>query len=97
MSHPGPNELCPCGSGKKYKKCCRLLDEGRRTRSEVARSSRTLRDRNMALLGATADIFGLGRPLFRQRGKGGNSDKRCQCQYSSILSVDSSAFFGPRP
>ena len=18
----GPNELCPCGSGKKYKKCC---------------------------------------------------------------------------
>lgn len=19
---PGPNELCPCGSGKKYKKCC---------------------------------------------------------------------------
>lgn len=20
---PGPNDLCPCGSGKKYKKCCR--------------------------------------------------------------------------
>ena len=19
----GPNDLCPCGSGKKYKKCCR--------------------------------------------------------------------------
>lgn len=18
----GPNDLCPCGSGKKYKKCC---------------------------------------------------------------------------
>lgn len=23
----GRNELCPCGSGKKYKKCCGLLDE----------------------------------------------------------------------
>jgi hypothetical protein len=22
-----PNEPCPCGSGKKYKKCCRLIDE----------------------------------------------------------------------
>jgi hypothetical protein len=24
MSHPGRNETCPCGSGKKYKKCCEL-------------------------------------------------------------------------
>ncbi len=23
----GPNELCPCGSGKKYKKCCMLIEE----------------------------------------------------------------------
>ena len=23
-SHAGRNELCPCGSGKKYKKCCEL-------------------------------------------------------------------------
>jgi len=21
--NPGRNELCPCGSGKKFKKCCR--------------------------------------------------------------------------
>ncbi len=25
----GPNELCPCGSGKKYKKCCMLKDENK--------------------------------------------------------------------
>ena len=27
----GPNDPCPCGSGKKYKKCCRDKDiaEGR--------------------------------------------------------------------
>ena len=22
MKHPDPNDPCPCGSGKKYKKCC---------------------------------------------------------------------------
>ena len=24
MAHPGRNDACPCGSGKKYKKCCEL-------------------------------------------------------------------------
>jgi preprotein translocase subunit SecA len=23
---PGPNDPCPCGSGKKYKKCCALKE-----------------------------------------------------------------------
>ena len=23
----GPNEKCPCGSGKKYKKCCKYKDK----------------------------------------------------------------------
>ena len=22
-----PNDLCPCGSGKKYKKCCKLIGD----------------------------------------------------------------------
>ena len=26
MSKIGPNEPCPCGSNKKYKKCCRLKE-----------------------------------------------------------------------
>lgn len=25
----GRNDLCPCGSGKKYKKCCALFDDGK--------------------------------------------------------------------
>lgn len=25
----GPNDPCPCGSGKKYKKCCRLTEENK--------------------------------------------------------------------
>ncbi len=32
MSSPGRNAPCPCGSGKKYKKCCLLRDEDIRRR-----------------------------------------------------------------
>ena len=28
---PGRNDPCPCGSGKKYKKCCGMHDEERLT------------------------------------------------------------------
>ena len=27
-AQPGRNEPCPCGSGKKYKKCCALKNDG---------------------------------------------------------------------
>ncbi|HEX6213865.1 MAG TPA: SEC-C metal-binding domain-containing protein [Vicinamibacterales bacterium] len=29
-SHPGRNDTCPCGSGKKYKKCCELKARNKR-------------------------------------------------------------------
>jgi hypothetical protein len=29
MSHAGRNDACPCGSGKKYKKCCELKPRAR--------------------------------------------------------------------
>jgi tetratricopeptide (TPR) repeat protein len=32
MSKPGRNDACPCGSGKKYKKCCLPRDEAARPR-----------------------------------------------------------------
>ena len=35
MSKPGRNDQCPCGSGRKYKKCCE-------TKSSGARSSKVL-------------------------------------------------------
>ncbi|MEJ2085616.1 MAG: SEC-C metal-binding domain-containing protein [Acidobacteriota bacterium] len=36
--HPGRNEPCPCGSGKKYKRCCLAKDEAmeREARAEAA-------------------------------------------------------------
>ncbi len=29
VAEPGPNDQCPCGSGKKYKKCCALKKGGK--------------------------------------------------------------------
>jgi tetratricopeptide (TPR) repeat protein len=37
MSKPGRNDPCPCGSGKKYKKCCLPRDEAARLRDQTAR------------------------------------------------------------
>jgi len=67
MEKLGRNEPCSCGSGKKYKKCCQALDEGRAARSQQARASQTLRDKNLALLAAMVEIFGLGRPWNKVR------------------------------
>src|SRR6266700_1219136 len=62
MRQPGRNDPCHCGSDKKYKHCCLSLDEQRRPRYELARSTRTLREKNLALLAAAIEIFGLDRP-----------------------------------
>jgi tetratricopeptide (TPR) repeat protein len=37
MSKPGRNDPCPCGSGKKYKKCCLPRDEAARSQEAAAR------------------------------------------------------------
>jgi hypothetical protein len=50
---------CPCGSGRKYKKCHLAIDQG------VERASRgermTTREKNLLLITEAADIFGLTR------------------------------------
>lgn len=85
MSHTGRNDPCPCDSGKKYKKCCRTLDEGRAARSELASSSRLLRDKNLALLGGMVEIFGLGRPWNKV--KDGMTDAQIREFYSFIADL----------
>ena len=37
----GRNEKCPCGSGKKYKKCCQLRDD---VRGDLYKEIRTSQD-----------------------------------------------------
>ncbi len=85
MSQPGRNDPCPCGSGKKYKKCCLFLDEQRAERSELAGSAQTLRDRNLALLGGVFEIFGLERPWSKV--KAGMSDGQVREFYRFVADL----------
>ena len=50
----GPNEPCSCGSGKKYKKCCRDKPEDERPSS----SERSIRERNFKFFEILVNILG---------------------------------------
>jgi len=61
MSKTGRNDPCPCGSGKKYKKCC-LAKEDEATRERMEARDREREDRKPtrgpeADLGDDADLF----------------------------------------
>lgn len=62
MVSPGRNDPCTCGCKHKYKHCCGRLSQNRFERQQWIDSSGTLRGKNLALLGAAADIFDLNRP-----------------------------------
>jgi tetratricopeptide (TPR) repeat protein len=50
MSKVGRNELCPCGSGKKYKKCCESKDvdaAAERTRANDAAAAQRLAENRL--------------------------------------------------
>lgn len=51
----GRNDLCGCGSGKKYKNCCRDIPNGLRTTWKVA----SVRERNLAFCNCIRDVLGL--------------------------------------
>lgn len=36
----GRNDACPCGSGRKYKKCCQAADDAREREAEAARRAK---------------------------------------------------------
>ena len=48
---PGRNELCPCGSGQKYKKCCLNKDEARE------KEALTAAGRPENVMGGKATVF----------------------------------------
>src|SRR6266851_1182220 len=52
----GRNELCPCGSGKKFKRCCLGTDYARNA-TDLNRT--TLLQRNLVLIEGMIDILGL--------------------------------------
>lgn len=50
----GRNDLCGCGSGRKYKHCCRNIPIDLRTTWEVA----SIRERNLAFCNCIRDVLG---------------------------------------
>uniref|UniRef100_UPI003B5CCC77 DUF4238 domain-containing protein n=1 Tax=Shewanella gaetbuli TaxID=220752 RepID=UPI003B5CCC77 len=62
----GPNDHCGCGSGKKYKKCCRHLPIEKRSTWAVL----SVRERNLALCHAIRDVLEL------DKGKSWNDVRR---------------------
>lgn len=60
MSRIGRNDLCGCGSGRKYKHCCLHLDENRKVRFGAARKSQSLEEKNLILISGVAEIFEIG-------------------------------------
>ena len=82
MEPPSRNDPCPCNSGKKYKKCCLLLDETRQMRTDQARAARSLHEKNIALLEGMYEIFDLKRPW--QQVKEGMSDARIREFYEHV-------------
>ena len=57
----GRNDECTCGSKQKYKHCCLKLEQGRPERQEWLQHPHSLQDKNLILLNAAIDIFGLKR------------------------------------
>jgi hypothetical protein len=85
MKPPGRNEPCHCQSGKKYKKCCRDLDQGRDYRLFEARRSRSLKEKNIALIAGMGEIFGLGRDWSKV--KDGMTDAKIREFYQYIAQL----------
>src|SRR6266436_1008863 len=85
MQRPGRNDPCHCGLDKKYKHCCLSLDETSDSRTGWMRSAQTLQDKNIALLTAANDIFGLNRPWDKV--KDGLSDARIREFYRFIAGL----------
>ena len=50
----GVNDPCPCGSGRKYKKCCKDKPPSQRPSFEEY----SIRERNLILINAVTDILG---------------------------------------
>lgn len=53
----GVNDPCPCGSGKKYKKCCKDKPPSQRPSFEEY----SIRERNLILIRAVTEILGLNK------------------------------------
>lgn len=65
ITHPGRNDLCPCGSNKKYKKCC--LDKDIEADKESKRYKPPPRDPNAPKVSAS-QLIGIANGLRMMAG-----------------------------
>jgi len=56
-NEPGPNDYCPCGRGRKYKKCCRDLLPSQRPAWDML----SIRERNIIFYDGINDILGISK------------------------------------
>ena len=79
MASVGRNDPCPCGSGRKYKRCCLSKDEARVERPVVRDPGPLLDDRlTLDLLEYADDNLGEGHDpeaVFKKEGKGDPGDE----------------------
>ncbi|MBE9599979.1 DUF4238 domain-containing protein [Pedobacter sp. MC2016-24] len=54
---PRPNDFCPCGQGRKYKRCCKDKESSQRPTWDVL----SIRERNMMLYAGMSDILGFSK------------------------------------
>jgi hypothetical protein len=65
-SKPKPNQLCPCGSGKKYRECHAVRDERRRRFTRQARKA-LIWIAAIAVVGAAAYSLSLNNVAYGER------------------------------
>jgi hypothetical protein len=82
MPVPGRNDPCHCGAPRKYKQCCLPLDEQRESRAAYIHAAKNLQEKNLALIAAAVEIFGLNRPWDKV--KEGFTDARIREFFVSV-------------
>lgn len=82
-SRLGRNDLCGCGSGRKYKNCCRLIPVDLRTTWSVA----SIRERNLAFCECITNVLGLnsGKTWVDVRREISNDQIKSIYEFYSIL------------
>src|SRR5579863_6627400 len=83
----GRNDLCPCGSGRKYKKCHGGLDPSSFSDTTAQAQALSLHERNLILIAAVADIFGLARGKDIWEVKKDISDDQVRAIYQVIADL----------
>ena len=84
----GRNDRCPCGSGKKYKKCHLNEDEDKRTAALKAQEEQAIaKTAEEAEAAADGDAEGEGEADTKAAGKGKRAAKRGRGQSGSKAQV----------